>query len=311
MLLILLLSYTVKSQNPAAAKPKAKLAVTAASNSCVVSHLGEIPLETSQHVISTRVADDVRQRFESEMCASTTFTLDDLTDTIRYSELCALKWQASTLTPVDPCTNGYVTGLRITYGLEADKKTPILIYQPIKLCAKTYTQHSSTFTLTTFSVSATGLTYVANNYTLNQVSPTDVTDHKQRYASFIGIKHHTTSVSCEGFRNEDPTKGPYYGDITSVIFSFQEIEALAQRNDYPEQIKVWSGLVESTDPIHTGDLVIRKHDLILGPGNYNYFNKSITIPKFITNLLERNYSNRTHLCPPGCASVIYTVKTKH
>lgn len=83
------------------------------------------------------------------------------------------------------------------------------------------------------------------------------------------------------------------GDVTSVIFSFQEIFALLHDND-SDLVKVYNAIRRTVD----AQGFVSRHSLILA-------GKALG-PLFP---FENRYANLAHLCPPNCYRLMYPLQS--
>jgi len=275
---------------------------------CPIKYDSEVQLELSTHTLSPLSAYGERALFNQNVSSTTTITIDTLVDRIPYEQFCFLKKKADMLS-ISTCTSGFITGIKMSYGLTPDKKSVSLVYQPIKLCKYSeniVTESSSSYTVVTFFVTSVGAKYLYNKsaevFSLTTQPIADA--HTGRYLTDILIVHNYG-------QNRLPFKDPIpdndtTGDVNSVIFSFQEIERLMYDNNFPSHVKIWNSLKQYTFET-TG--IQRKHGIFLGPGNINKKGGEREEDKntvFVNSYsFDGKYANRTHLCPPACFTLSY------
>ena len=84
------------------------------------------------------------------------------------------------------------------------------------------------------------------------------------------------------------------GDVRSVIFSFQEIDSLITGNNYKKYVLLENAVEDETFK----KIKYLKHHILLKASN--------DLNRF-TNDFTDMYGNLSHLCPPSCNGVNYTI----
>lgn len=263
---------------------------------CTLTCVGEKSLVLDTHTLGISSAQAERTTFTTSVLAglSQTYSVNKQADNVAYSQLCILKRYADAIPSSCP-TASTITGLRISFGLAADFKRIKLIYEPIKLClTQSLTANcEGTFVVVTNSV---GVLYTYTNNAFVTLSVTTAIADTMRYMRNIKIQH-TPGGAFEPFRVNPMNE--LLSDVKSVIFSFQEIEALYNQNDkphYPDHISFWNSLKD----FPVGTIPRRKHSVFMGPEalNLREEDKVFVFPGPYTGA----YANLAHLCPPHCSS---------
>jgi hypothetical protein len=192
------------------------------------------------------------------------------------------------------CTN-FITGIRIIYGLQDNKI--LAFYRPVLGCRSNTLINSSSALQATYAINE-GTEYYQYTPTgfLQAKTVDDINNIKsfiQNYSLSIVIKESTST------RTFNPAQDST-GDVTSVIFPFQELFAITDVNVILS-ICLWNSIrwVSYNHAMHA------KHSILLSPSNITAlpFAPPVTVCDF-----KDSYANLGHLCPPSCGSIYFRLR---
>jgi hypothetical protein len=209
----------------------------------------------------------------------------EIMDSILLSAFDSLKYESGNLAG----SGRHVKAVQIHHGVDASKRMQLL-YTPVCLThsVDVYDGHLNRLGTYTIIPSSKTFTYNTAQQKFVRVNATALSTLTGAYKNYMRIKH-TPAGSYEAYQN---------GDVTSVIFPYQEIDTLAAHNyeaDAEKYIYVCNAVKSQTI---SGTEYI-KHSLILAADGL--------IPLDSTDF-RRKFANLAHLCPPSCGLLIYTLK---
>lgn len=200
---------------------------------------------------------------------------------------------AKTLTVSATCTN-YVTGIKMEYAIGSNSLLG-LYYKPVKFCRQFLAsgQGVENFGIYTLPIEGPRYEYINNTFSL---AASDATTSISNYTTLIKIQHTTTTTTPV-----PTTITPY--DVTSVIFTFQELKALIDDNSGAKNLRIYNCMREiSIDP----SISSLKHSLIVTTDNIKlYPNETKGRRSF-----KGKYANLSHLCPPSCIGDLFVFRLK-
>jgi hypothetical protein len=209
----------------------------------------------------------------------------EIMDSILLSAFDSLKYESGNIAG----SGRHVKAVQIHHGVDASRRMQLL-YTPVCLThsVDVYDGHLNRLGTYTVVPSSKTFTYNTAQQKFVRVNATAVSTLTGAYKNYMRIKH-TPAGSYEAYQN---------GDVTSVIFPYQEIDTLAAHNyeaDAEKHIYVCNAVKSQTI---SGTEYI-KHSLILAADGL--------IPLDSTDF-RRKFANLAHLCPPSCGLLIYTLK---
>ncbi len=193
----------------------------------------------------------------------------------------------------------YIIGLKITYGLKPLVGEMDLLYTPVYMV-----KLRDSLVPTANPQEKWGIYLVVDNpayYTYNTSTGSFVVtsdyDCIEKYRSNIKIDHNgnTNGGQYDFNANLDGA-----GDVRSVIFSFQEIDAVIAMNEGTKTLKIFNACVG----VPYSGTTIMKHSLLLGPDTKN---PDFANPVYFSGFYDK-YANLGHLCPPGCSTARFQLK---
>lgn len=257
----------------------------------------EIALCLDKHKLSTENGDQeilacrsIVKLNKTEL--STSFCLEiDRSDLCKlYNESCALK--------LDPKN---IIALKIWFG-EYDNNVE-LFFEPLALALQNSVTDAELQNQGIFNSVRSGKTYKYFNHNFNEAQ---IGNSVYRYQNGVEIMHN----------NEDGWGKFICGkDVESVTFTFQEIFNFLHENS-AGTLRIFN-CVRRFDTIGKG--IINKHSLVLaeigpdaGSPNFEEDLEKLTSQTLVylkdKNLFAGRYSNLTHLCPPNCSQLMYTLE---
>jgi hypothetical protein len=265
-----------------------------AITSCM-SFGGEAVLNLDGHVLEVTEGRKERGLFHNKVHSTDAlYVLDTLICEVSYQQLCSLKTLASDLVGV--CTMEHITGLRVFYGLTPDYRSFRATFQPVKLCKTAANGHLADFDISHqggyYHVDASNGNFITSSTTLMQADTA-------RYRDKIRIRHFG-STNPTGYQRNATNDS--LSDSRSILFSFQEIEALAKANTYPQYIKMWNSLrkikfASSPDSVY-------KHSIFMGPSALGLMEKEV----FYAADYRNKYANLAHMCPANCVKLVFILQ---
>ncbi|HXB13732.1 MAG TPA: hypothetical protein VNZ45_17215, partial [Bacteroidia bacterium] len=121
------------------------------------------------------------------------------------------------------------------------------------------------------------------------------------YANSMQIRHHAGG-SVRGFYAGSNDSD----DVSSVIYSFQEIYALISANPNSHYIKVSN--IATIVQVNVGGIMVNfnKHEVIFGPNDLPPQKTSNN--SGIAGAYYNTYADLGNMCPPSCTSITYTLQ---
>lgn len=194
-----------------------------------------------------------------------------------------------------------IAALKISFGIDDSNKI-CLFFQPIglvfqqKFFNNKYEQHAQ------YKIVEGQLYRYDKDLDSFGTPVEDIKNEMGKYSQKIRIKHADSERSCSVFRNYNEDN-EIYGDVTSLIFSFQEIFAVFHDNNYKAYVQIYNciRLIPQADPA----TALNKHGLLLfasndkSPHDFNLTFEST---------YQDQYADLSHLCPPSCDTLIYQLE---
>jgi hypothetical protein len=196
--------------------------------------------------------------------------------------------------------SNYVTALQIKYGINSHKIK--LYFKPICLTrdsSKTigstlygyYSNHNN-FDNCYYTYSPQGFSKA--NY-VSQFQPDSLS-----YLDSIHIRHHAGGT-IGSFNNT----GNDSGDVSSVIYSFQELYSLVKNNPNSRYIKVSNIGINVNVLVNGVNKTFIKHDIMFGPCDLPPMK---TAPVSGSGTFYNQYADLAGMCPPSCGELSYPLQ---
>jgi hypothetical protein len=257
---------------------------SSATPTCTINCSNEIGIDLLQNVLEPYTA--IAERMFFDTCVSTSAgQVDTFVVTLTNESLCDLKQHTDELYPTSSCQSNFITAVRMFYGMNTGKSKIELIYQPLLLCLDSSwqtTNGTSTCTHVRLSINEQGLFYKIQNEAFIPVESETVQIDTARYMNNIKIKRAGGTIGAF-----EPGV-----DVSSAIFSFQEIKQLMDQNASSNGISIWNSMKTVT----INNESIRRHGIFMGPSELGSINqKSFLEPNFASK-----YANFAHFCPDDC-----------
>jgi hypothetical protein len=203
-----------------------------------------------------------------------------------------LKEIASGLSCNPVCTRS-ITGVRITYGAIGNNLK--LYYTPVLFCfIKKAGTGGHLGELNNYTLCREGVSYVYNG------GPTFVpADAAEMNAATMSYTRAQTGlrirrIEASGIFDNFKAEATIFGDVTSSIFSFQQIEKIYRVPMPNLSVKIWNTLgVFPLQPSSKYPLPLLKHTLLFSSGYVTNNGNDLLVT-------QRPFSNLSHICPPNC-----------
>jgi len=189
----------------------------------------------------------------------------------------------------------YITVLQIKYGYHTNKV--VLYFKPLCLTRDSYNSTSKIGTYSNhnkfdsayYTCSPTGVTIAPykNQFLVDSAS----------YVSSMQIRHHVGGSVSAFYPNNTVDSA----DVSSIIFSFQEVYALVKANNSSHYVKFSN--IARTSMIDGLNFV--RHSIAMGPSD---------LPPSKTSTVQGSgvyfnvYADFGNMCPPACTSLSYTLQ---
>lgn len=190
-----------------------------------------------------------------------------------------------------------VLGLQITLGLSSPQRMKLL-YKPVVMSkVKDSTDAINSATLWgIYHLEPNTFSYYTYNRATRSFNTTTDLSCISSYTNSVMIKHDKAHLDAFISTGPDAQK-----DVTSMIFTFQEIDSLVSQNPNNMYIRVLNAAIDCSNT--TTPYI--KHTLLLGP---SCLDPQLINMKFFGQDFDHKYANLSHLCPPSCSTHIYQLK---
>jgi hypothetical protein len=210
----------------------------------------------------------------------------EIMDSISLVAFDTLKYESRSLAG----TGRHVNAVQIHHGVDANNRMQ-LVYTPVCLTHSVDFYDGHLNRIGTYSIIPSSKTYTYNTAQrrFDQVNASVAATFTDAYRENMRLKR-TPAGEFEVYQD---------GDVTSVIFPYQEIETLAAHNysgGGDKRIHVCNAV--KTQTISGTEYI--KHSLILAVDSL--------VPFTDTTDFRGKFANLAHLCPPSCGLVIYKLK---
>ncbi|MFL5763611.1 MAG: hypothetical protein ACJ77K_06685 [Bacteroidia bacterium] len=246
----------------------------------ILHYYNEDTIDLSKHPITQDTANSQKNAFQNSFLADSIYRLNSIIDTISYTDFKLLRDSAQAIISG---SGHHVLGLRFIYGYDIAHRKISILYQPVYLKNIDYPKKSNAH----YQPYAHSTLYKYQSGASHRFVVATSTDTAciAAYKDHIWCLHHGKANFERFISKNDST-----GNVRSIVFSFQEIDAEIIDNGAKTIILHNAGenVFKNTN---------KKHVLILG---------CETLKGVI--LFYRKFGNLSHLCPPGCSDSYFDLK---
>jgi len=264
------------------------------STSCAMDFSLEDSIDLGPHVLDTTLAEAEVIEFNDVVSTSSEPNLPLLIDSIRSQAFCQLWDSAVSLQKRNSNCPNYITALKLIYGLNSANNKIVLLYQPLYLCKTAVISGKKIY-----SVNGASNIYYAYDHSASSFVITNDTSSIGNYADSVLISRIPGEIPSH-FINP-PADNDTLGDVNSVIFTFQEIDALLNDNN-STFLKLWNAAQNVY--VASVNLTLRKHSVIIGPSQF-----TIPLAPYISpcnsGLFCNAFANLANMCPPSCNEISF------
>jgi hypothetical protein len=246
----------------------------------VVDVAGKILSSERNLELSAHVKDSIEGKKEIDTCRYyfkiVNNSMNKLADVVKSTEL--LDLMNVVLSHSTACGGvDFVTALKIYYGVESGELK--LFYQPLLLCLQSegYNQDSELIGIFNYTYEGDVYEYLPGGFSL--------ANQNTAHANYLN-QIRVIGTATGTVYNPHNQKATIDGDVTSIIFPFQEFVALIEDNQWPDSLRIYNAIRQ----IKHGNETYIKHALLFSANNTN-----------LLHSFTRKYANFAHLCPPSCS----------
>ncbi len=242
-------------------------------------------LDLGMHPMGSDTAINYIDSTNLLLSINTTHTLNLLLEQIDSAALAGIRLKSNALHKAHNHTQHYVSAMQIWFSLNNQKIK--CLYEPISLCSdetgntKTYTIYNNQ----EYFLYRNDSFVVANTNDLNKI---------EAYQQSIKFKENLQTNVYRDFVVDNTDAG----DITSVIYTFQEFDSVMISNN-SRRIKLWNYAYRKDTSVGLRS----RHSILLSPDSFALNN--LHSPKFVRLPFKGRFANLANPCPPSCTNITY------
>ncbi|MBL7901199.1 MAG: hypothetical protein JNK73_04320 [Bacteroidia bacterium] len=242
-------------------------------------------LDLGMHPMGSDTAENYIDSTNLLLSINSTQSLNLRLEQIDSAALAGFRWRSNTLHKAHNHTQHYVSAVQIWFSL--NNQTIRCLYEPLSLCS------ADTGKTKTYTVSNSNTYYLYRNDSF-VVAGTNDLGKITAYQQNIKFRENPQSTHYRDFV-VDPSDA---GDITSVIYTFQEFDSVMVSNK-AQRLSLWNYAYRK----NTTAGVRSRHSILLAPDSFALNN--LHNPKSIRLPFKGRFANLANPCPPSCASVSF------
>jgi hypothetical protein len=242
-------------------------------------------LDLGMHPMGSDTAENYIDSTNLLLSINSTQSLNLLLEQIDRAALAGFRWRSNTLHKAHNHTQHYVSAVQIWFSLS--NQTIKCLYEPLSLCS------ADTGKTKTYTIYNSNAYYLYRNDSFVVASTNDL-GKLTTYQQNIKFRENLQSTQYRDFVVDASDAG----DITSVIYTFQEFDSVMVSNK-TQRLSLWNYAYRK----NTAAAIRSRHSILLSPDGFAINN--LHNPKTIRLPFKGRFANLANPCPPSCASVSF------